>query len=165
MNAEALYEHLEAKNKQCEDFRSEVFAVEKERDELKAQLAAANARIATQSCFWDAAIEKYDTVLSVLAGETVDTDGNEAAQAVRSLMLRGVIRQWRPIESAPKNGTLIMACVTGFIPSVVKWVTNDGESRWFQDPESFVEESHFEESWSATRYEPTHWMPLPPSPQ
>lgn len=45
--------------------------------------------------------ETHDTILSVLNGRDVNTDSNEAAIAVRNLMLKGVQRLWRPIESAP----------------------------------------------------------------
>ncbi len=57
------------------------------------KLAVAIARNQTLSCIAGAANEKYDTILSVLAGETVTDErmeGNEAAQAVQSLMLKGV---------------------------------------------------------------------------
>ena len=28
---------------------------------------------------------------------------------------------WQPIETAPKDGTKILACVSGFLPLAVKW--------------------------------------------
>ncbi len=154
MNAEALCEHLQETVRQ--------------RDELKAQLAAANARIATQSCFWDAAIEKYDTVLSVLADEAVpdeQMEGNEAAQAVRALMLRGVIRQWRPIESAPASALRedgFPVPVTALIYGPRIGVRTAEIIVWGGDRHANVSGLHGNAiaDWGAT-----HWMPPPTSPQ
>ena len=66
--------------------------------------------------------------------------------------------EWQPIETAPKDGTRILAYgVLGFEsqPSIgtVKW---DGR-KWICDPNE------------ASEYEPepcalTHWMPFPPAP-
>lgn len=67
--------------------------------------------------------------------------------------------EWQPIETAPKDGTRILAIVAGrhpdtgepFIPDVVEW---DG-GRWFS------------ENWwdDNALYSPTHWMPLPNPPK
>ncbi len=74
--------------------------------------------------------------------------------------------EWQPIETAPKDGTVILAFVLGAsIPSIVSWVTYRRESRWCIEPETFMEDDHFDEFWTATRYEPTHWMPLPTPPK
>ena len=70
---------------------------------------------------------------------------------------------WDDIHSAPKDGTPIIACVRGWAPCVVQWVEYKGHSRWAQDPETFVHEDHFSEYFAEVSYEPTHWMPVPPS--
>lgn len=70
------------------------------------------------------------------------------------------VTKWQLIGSAPKDGTSILACITGFEPSIVKWVSYAGEARWHTDPESFLDESSFDEHWHATNYEPTHWLPI-----
>lgn len=72
--------------------------------------------------------------------------------------------EWRPIETAPKDGKPILTCVAGCVPCVTMWLTIKGESRWSIDPEEFMEEEHFMEHWTGVRYEPTHWIPLPDSP-
>lgn len=72
--------------------------------------------------------------------------------------------EWQPIETAPKDGMPILAVIAGFVPCVAIWVCFEGESRWSLDPEEFTNDDHFSEHWRATRYEPTHWMPLPEPP-
>ena len=72
---------------------------------------------------------------------------------------------WQTIDSAPKDGTHILACRMWFIPQIVKWVDHDGLAKWSIDPEHFMEEEHFHEYHIGTRYEPTHWMPLPEGPK
>lgn len=70
---------------------------------------------------------------------------------------------WQPIETAPKDKP-IMLCVEGFLPSVGRWWPVD--SCWA----SFDWEGHFEsdkemsDHVNGSRYEPTHWSPLPAGP-
>lgn len=65
---------------------------------------------------------------------------------------------WMPIETAPRDGTHILAVVAGhhlgtglpFIPEVVEWL--DGVGWW-------------SEMWGVGGdYHPTHWRPLPAPP-
>lgn len=89
-----------------------------------------------------------------------------AMKAIRDLQAPPSLQEqgWQPIETAPKDGRSILTVVATFkdcVPSVSQWVTFEGESRWGLDPEVFCEDDHFREHWSATRYDPTHWMPLP----
>jgi hypothetical protein len=73
--------------------------------------------------------------------------------------------KWRKISTAPKNGTPIITCVLGYEPAVgVRWVTYNERSRWSVDPETFMQEEHFEEYFNVVSYDPTHWMPLPAPP-
>ena len=90
----------------------------------------------------------------------------EAQAALAAIEAQGwmVVQGWQPIESAPKDGTSILACVSGYVPSQVQWVEFDGVGKWSDDPEMFMEEYHFRAYFSGTAYDPTHWMPLPTSP-
>ena len=87
----------------------------------------------------------------------------ELEQALAALPASG----WRPIETAPKDGTHIVAVVAGFVPAVARWTNEfrpDGAFEWM-DPEMFAAESHWEEVLEITDpWEPTHWMPLPAAP-
>jgi uncharacterized protein DUF551 len=65
---------------------------------------------------------------------------------------------WRPIESAPKDGTFILVYgeLGGSLPpigsckfGVVHWV--DGFNGWYLDGDEYT-------------LAPTHWMPLPSAP-
>lgn len=71
---------------------------------------------------------------------------------------------WQDIATAPKDGTFVITCVAGFVPGIAHWATYGDVTRWGADPETFMEEDHFLDYWVACRYDPTHWMPLPPRP-
>lgn len=67
---------------------------------------------------------------------------------------------WRTMDSAPKDGTHVLAVVAGnhpstglpFIPEVVEWSAET--NGWWS------------EMWGVSGdYRPTHWMPLPTSPR
>jgi hypothetical protein len=62
---------------------------------------------------------------------------------------------WQPIETAPKDGTHILAWPCWDIVYVVKW-TNRGQYG------SYWVEASGEEYSDA---DPTHWMPLPEPPK
>jgi hypothetical protein len=59
--------------------------------------------------------------------------------------------EWQPIETAPKDGTPVLAFIgDGDGAAVLGW--SAGCREW-QDYNG-----------SSPRYDPTHWMPLPPPP-
>jgi hypothetical protein len=64
--------------------------------------------------------------------------------------------EWKPIETAPKDGTLVIALTPA--PEFVRWWTDPdffGEDYpWVGRDGSSYKESHV-----------THWMPIPPPPQ
>ena len=65
---------------------------------------------------------------------------------------RGDARGWHSINSAPKDGTRIL----GFVPC---------SPRHHQMVGSFAPNGNFL-SWPGRwKYDPTHWMPLPPAPE
>ena len=69
---------------------------------------------------------------------------------------------WRPIETAPKDGTRIMLYrPTGWKHAKIVfgyWNTN-GRVHYFQHDMEFLEGKNV-----ARREKPTHWMPLPQPP-
>lgn len=72
--------------------------------------------------------------------------------------------RWLPIDSAPRDGTKVLMVKVGFVPAVAWW---DSERQSFDYVEActFAEYEH----WQAyldmdCRWDPTHWMPLPPPP-
>lgn len=75
---------------------------------------------------------------------------------------------WQPIETAPKDGTFILACVKGFTPAVAQWATDfrpEGEFT-FLESGMFAKESHWDEMIAdSDPWQPTHWMPLPAAPE
>lgn len=70
---------------------------------------------------------------------------------------------WQPIETAPKDGTFILAVVAGFTPAVARWEYHYGEGSFeYLDPESLAAYEHFQAYIdSSDPWAPTHWMPLP----
>lgn len=75
---------------------------------------------------------------------------------------------WKPIETAPKDGTWILAVVAGFVPAVCRWDMHGRENGSFEhvEAETFAEESHWQDYIDSTYpWEPTHWHPLPTSPE
>lgn len=80
-------------------------------------------------------------------------DGKWHADAIREWNRREP--SWQPIETAPKDGTLVLLCCVGWPHSVLRdepWPIKVGgwwKSHW----------DIFGASW-----EPTHWMPLPEGP-
>lgn len=64
--------------------------------------------------------------------------------------------QWRPIETAPKDGSTILVVRPGYYPEVSRWRADIIGSDW---------------PWlvalpgeDAQRLKPTHWMPFPSPP-
>jgi hypothetical protein len=65
--------------------------------------------------------------------------------------------EWQPIETAPKDGTRILAWFSGEEPEpiVVKWRVGFDRFPWVESDESGAYGAHVV----------THWMPLPESPK
>jgi hypothetical protein len=74
---------------------------------------------------------------------------------------------WQPIETAPKDGTRIIAVVAGYHICVGVWVNK----AWcYFDASDFFSEGMWERyqrerAEAGASWEPTHWMPLPAPPQ
>ena len=66
--------------------------------------------------------------------------------------------EWLPIETAPKNGTWIVAWCLEDFPQVVSW---DNEIDYGEDGVSQIWRSVLTERFVI----PTHWMPLPEPPK
>jgi hypothetical protein len=62
--------------------------------------------------------------------------------------------QWQPIETAPKDGTVILASLPGSdVPHSVRW--HNMKRGWCLSWDG----------WKLGEYsQPTHWQPLPPEP-
>lgn len=58
------------------------------------------------------------------------------------------VSEWLPIETAPKDGTAIIAGAYGHRPVMVSW-----REQW-----------RYPFTMRRLTYPPTHWMPIPPPP-
>ncbi len=63
---------------------------------------------------------------------------------------------WRPIATAPKNGTEIL----GFVPSTGRLVL-----QWNAVAFSATMKSEWLDTTEGMPWEPTHWLPLPEGPK
>lgn len=69
--------------------------------------------------------------------------------------------EWRPVSTAPKDGSNVLLCVAGHV-TVGGWLTRADQGVDDDDPR-IVPEGW----WTLDCYdkEPTHWMPLPAPPE
>ena len=66
--------------------------------------------------------------------------------------------EWQPIETTPKDGTVVVAVRRGVPnPAVYSIILFDKPFGWV----GFTAE----EEKRLCKYQPTHWMPLPPPPE
>lgn len=77
-------------------------------------------------------------------------------------------RDWRPIETAPRDGTEVDVWNGNRIPNA-KWTRPDGGSDEFKawchfDVDQCPYGNGVDRCWDMIYPEPTHWMPLPPPP-
>jgi len=82
--------------------------------------------------------------------------------------------EWQPIETAPKDGTEVIACFSnnyGFQENPTTygpWTCAFRNGKWMA---SWGDRAViYSESWAGTEYQeaeidPTHWMPLPSPPK
>ena len=73
---------------------------------------------------------------------------------------------WQPIETAPRDGTRILASNGSKIPFVTSW--DETEEIWFTFNLCFEKTTGIELISGKPAYRPwnpTHWMPLPEPPR
>ena len=64
--------------------------------------------------------------------------------------------EWQPIETAPKNGELILLSPAFDRPYAIgRWAWEYGDGLWFMDSVGTL----------CGIWKPTHWMPLPEPPK
>jgi hypothetical protein len=112
-----------------------------------------------------------DTITRLIAGveglkrqiaEWVDAGGEAHSVIQRQMEDRAKLRaalQWQPIETAPKDGTPILAREKGAGPAVYMMCTmwSGSELEGWRIPGA--------RGWTNARwFHPTHWMHLPPPP-
>ena len=68
--------------------------------------------------------------------------------------------QWQKIETAPKDGTAVLAW-DGYDMAVTQW----GESSVYARADDWVVGPTQDDRNTRSTFEPTHWMPLPAPPR
>lgn len=100
----------------------------------------------------------------------VNRHHTEAAELIEKLRAENkelrAASEWRPIETAPKDGTEIL-CYDGCIIERVKWLRSNWSivNGWFHtiNPES-LNSDNWNDPPEYCLAKPTHWMPLPSCP-
>lgn len=120
-------------------------------------------------------VVEYDDLLRNFTGpvDTITAGENAAIDAAYDKMVAAAIDAlvphdeqptsgWQPIDTAPKDGTKILLCLTGYQPVVGYF---DGEQWEYQERGDFVEEDHWF-AWQEQTgvWRPDNWMPLPAAP-
>jgi len=84
---------------------------------------------------------------------------------------------WRPIETAPKDGTCVLLgeyvynnTWAGFLPEPYDDDEDEWKTYFYQFVGGWVENDYDKPCWRAAEYHafghnPTHWMPLPAPPE
>ena len=75
-----------------------------------------------------------------------------AAQGFRDGVAKDQQARWRPIETAPKDGTEILGYTEEVGALVLYWDSMTGEM------------DHWSDGMSVSFWKPTHWVPLPAAP-
>lgn len=73
--------------------------------------------------------------------------------------------EWQPIETAPKDGTLILTLVPGYTAAVSKWQESRGMFDFIDEEDMPNDQAWIDYLESDPKYHPTHWMPLPEPPK
>lgn len=90
------------------------------------------------------------------------SEENDALIEENKVLKQGITRRWRPIETAPKNGSSILVArhmgqPWGWVLGTAYWVSVRGISGW-------IARGITEPPGELGLGEPTHWQPLPPPP-
>jgi hypothetical protein len=97
-------------------------------------------------------------------GDDWDDGAGRIADAILADKVLAARREWRPIETAPKDGTHILACrkpigirvtVNTHPPTVVHWFDDPNDPGFYTSVNAVAPEYP---------YNPTHWQPLDPLP-
>ncbi len=86
------------------------------------------------------------------------TDSLAKARAILALL--PAQSAWQGIETAPKDKS-IMLCVEGFEPCSGRWYPPGSCWASFDWEGAFESDEEADSYFNATKYEPTHWQPLP----
>jgi hypothetical protein len=102
------------------------------------------------------------------ARETL-ADGSGSQPTVRKDGARSTSEgsEWRPIETAPKDGTTILAAFAGGAVLMTRWYVHylNGAPNPHREPEWEQREMYGGMGGYMGPLQPTHWMPLPPPPE
>ena len=123
---------------------------------------------------WARTIAKIEGILARALKERLSTEAATRNAALEESGGRVAAPKWEPIETAPKDGTWVLAVashIADVTPAVAHWETFPQpllyapQSQWRTDEAGdYLDDAAWEEAWRAVRYEPTHWMPLPAPP-
>jgi len=72
--------------------------------------------------------------------------------------------EWQPIETAPKDGSVVL--LYRGLNVVAGWFVRGADYEWyFVDDTRLDEHENIDPNAYVRDFPPTHWMPLPPPPE
>src|SRR6185369_14959711 len=74
-------------------------------------------------------------------------------------------RGWRSMDSAPKDGTIVLLGAVGKPTVIGHWEIETGEVLIAADKPYWHPFDHSRWDYESEWFEPTHWQPLPPPPE
>ena len=113
-------------------------------------------------------------------GPPTDVEHEYEAAATAAVAWNRRAFGWQPIETAPKDGSYILAWVPDFGCSIVRWFDErksgpvygadsinapSMQSGWIGDNEEVFSTIEFPDGNVIEGAQPTHWMPLPEPPE
>lgn len=102
----------------------------------------------------DPRIEKIARALAMLNVESDDNWKLYIQDAESALSAIGQV--WQPIETAPKEGVVMVWCDVGVAVAYIGY---------HNDEKRFYDSDALEYGANIVRINPTHWMPLPEEPE
>ena len=78
------------------------------------------------------------------------------------------ITTWQSIETAPKDGTTILACIPNCDAATCRWtidpITNRGQ--WHTEyADAYEDDDELHSALNGSQYEPKYWMEIPECPK
>lgn len=90
-----------------------------------------------------------------MSDETSDLCRDIVAERIAELEAEVGRRRWRPMDTAPKDGTRILLGKKGFVDA----------AEWQAEARGWVQNNHPDSGWpDQIFYDPEGWMPLPEPP-
>ena len=155
-----LREECEAQHARAEMAEANIARLTAERDSLRFERDGVEQNRRRDNAYLIARADEAKSVIARHEAYILELEKSETDLADLRTRLRGLEQQWQPIESAPKDGTNVLL-FDGETVSYGGWVSAADQGAG-PDEEYLVSAGWW--SVDLSDNQPTHWMPLPKSP-